>query len=283
MKYLPLLLLIVSCSSPLKTNPRYSTDFHMHVHENIPNEDMKFDAERALFAADSIGVKRALILSRAYHANIDAKEARKINEFVISEARRNPSKLVAACGINPKVDYVIDELRFCRYQKIRVIKLHTMASGMDLKKEDDRKKLETVLAEADQHDQTVLIHGNFPQKQRGNEAQELLKVIAKFPELRIIIGHLLGREFEQLKLLKHSNVFIEISIVPIFMKSAADKERLLTTMRFVGMRKFLFGSDWPVIHPAETMKALRDLGLTESEINLIINDNPKRLNDLFEG
>ena len=255
----------------------------MHVHENIPNEDMKFDAERALFAADSIGVKRALILSRAYHANIDAKEARKINEFVISEARRNPSKLVAACGINPKVDYVIDELRFCRYQKIRVIKLHTMASGMDLKKEDDRKKLETVLAEADQHDQTVLIHGNFPQKQRGNEAQELLKVIAKFPELRIIIGHLLGREFEQLKLLKHSNVFIEISIVPIFMKSAADKERLLTTMRFVGMRKFLFGSDWPVIHPAETMKALRDLGLTESEINLIINDNPKRLNDLFEG
>ncbi len=254
----------------------------MHVHENIPNEDMEFDAQRALFAADSIGIKRALILSRAYHANLSAKEARKINEFVIAEARRNPSKLAPACGINPKSDYVTDELRFCRYQKVRVLKLHTMASGMNLKKDDDRKKLEAVLSEADKYDQTVLIHGNFPVKQRGDESQELLKIIAKFPELRIIIGHLLGREFEQLKLLKHPNVFIEISIVPIFMKSPPDKERLLTTMRFIGMRKFLFGSDWPVIHPAETLKGLKDLGLSESEINLIMNDNPKRLNDLFE-
>jgi predicted TIM-barrel fold metal-dependent hydrolase len=255
----------------------------MHIHENIPNEDMEFDAKRALLAADSIGIRRALVLSQAYRSGLEAMEARKLNEFVITEAKNNPEKLAPACGINPKSIFVQDELRFCRYQKVRVLKIHTMAAGMDLKREDDRKKLEDVLAEADKYDQTVIIHGNFPVKQRGNEAQELLKILTKFPELRIIVGHLLGREFEQLKLLKHPNLFVDISIVPVFLKTPADKERLVTTMRFFGMRKFLFGSDWPVIHPAETLKGLKDIGLTESEINLIINDNPKRLNDLFEN
>ena len=253
----------------------------MHIYENISNEDMEFDANRALLAADSIGIKRALVLSRAYDLT-DAKEARKINEFVITEARRNPGKLAAACGINPKSDFAIDEIRFCRFQKVRVLKLHTIASGMDLKKDDDKKKLEEVLKEADKYDLTVLIHGNSPSKQRGDEAQELLKILTKFPDLRIIVAHLFGLEFDQLKLIKHPNLFIEISIVPIFMKTSLEKEHLLTTMRFIGLRKFLFGSYWPVIHPAETLKALNDLGLSEKEISLLINDNPKRLNDLFE-
>ena len=276
-----LLIFVSSCSTGIKSNPRYSTDFHMHIYENISNEDMEFDANRALLAADSIGIKRALVLSRAYDLT-DAKEARKINEFVITEARRNPGKLAAACGINPKSDFAIDEIRFCRFQKVRVLKLHTIASGMDLKKDDDKKKLEEVLKEADKYDLTVLIHGNSPSKQRGDEAQELLKILTKFPDLRIIVAHLFGLEFDQLKLIKHPNLFIEISIVPIFMKTSLEKEHLLTTMRFIGLRKFLFGSYWPVIHPAETLKALNDLGLSEKEISLLINDNPKRLNDLFE-
>jgi len=52
-------------------------------------------------------------------------------------------------------------------------------------------------------------------------------------------------------------------------------------MRSVGIEKFIFGSDWPVIHPAETLKAFKMLPLTDNEKNAILFSNAEKLNDLF--
>lgn len=55
----------------------------------------------------------------------------------------------------------------------------------------------------------------------------------------------------------------------------------MNTIRKVGIRHFVFGSDWPVIHPAETLKALRALPLSEEELAAILYRNAEQLDDLF--
>ena len=109
-----------------------------------------------------------------------------------------------------------------------------------------------------------------------------MQLIEEFPYTRWIIGHGFGREFELLKILKHPNFFVELSVIPIWMRTEEDKKKLVETIRSVGVKRFLFGSDWPVFHPAETFKALRALPLTTDELDLILYKNATQLNDLFK-
>jgi predicted TIM-barrel fold metal-dependent hydrolase len=51
----------------------------------------------------------------------------------------------------------------------------------------------------------------------------------------------------------------------------------LWTMRKVGIDRILFGSDWPVYTPSEAIRAVRHLGLTETEQRKVFYDNAAQL------
>lgn len=282
MKLFLTLLILVSCSQmPIQQNELSATDAHMHIMHWEAEDDMEFHATRALFAADSIGLNRAIVLSNAYNKMSYKDHARTQNAFVAKEVAKNKKRLAGACAINPLSDWAKDEMKQCHQEGLRVLKLHTMASGMDLKTKEHQKILKDTLTLAQQYNYTVLIHGNFPKAKRGNEAEILLKQLQEFPKTRFIIGHLMGMEYETLKTFKHPNFLVEISVVPIWVKTPEQKENLVKVMRLVGMEKFIFGSDWPVIHPAETLKALQALPLTTGEKTGIVYTNARALDDLF--
>ena len=156
-----------------------------------------------------------------------------------------------------------------------------MASGLDLRKENDYQIARAELQHAEMYHLTVIVHANYPRLTRGNEFEKLKQLIEEFPNTRWIIGHLFGREFEILKDLHHPNYFVEISAAPIMIKTSEDRLRLAETMRTVGMSKFIFGSDWPVFHPAETLKAFNLLPLDDHEKEMVLFSNASQLNDLF--
>jgi predicted TIM-barrel fold metal-dependent hydrolase len=283
------LLVLVGCSTPksIQSNPEnehaYGTDFHMHIH-SPPKEydDLQFNAERALFAADSIGLKRALVLSNAYSKNASQKYAETENDFIKSEVSKNKTRLAGACAVNPQNNWAWKEIKRCSSIGLKVLKLHFMASGLDLRKEKDYEIAKAELKNAELFNFTVIVHANYPRATRGNEIDKLKQLIEEFPKIRWIIGHLFGREFEELKGLNHPNYFVEISVVPIWMKTEEQRQKLVQTMRSVGMEKFIFGSDWPVIHPAETLKAFNLLPLTEKEKEMVLFTNASQFNDLFQ-
>lgn len=276
------LFFIFSCTQlPKHQSFSYATDAHMHIQYIDVQDDMEFNANRALFAADSIGLKRAIVLSNAYSKMAYKDHARTQNSFVAKEVAKNPQQLAGACAVNPMSDWAKDELKRCHQDGLRVLKLHTMASGMDLKNKSHQKVLKDILTQAEKFKYTILIHGNFPKNKRGNEAEILLDVLAQFPQTRFIIGHLLGMEYEHLKDFKHPNFLVEVSAIPIWTKTPEQKKNLISVMRAVGMQKFIFGSDWPVIHPAEMLKALQELTLSSSELEGIIFKNAQALDDLF--
>lgn len=278
------LFILASCAQIPKApfGKVHSTDTHMHIHPSENNDDdMQFTGSRALFAANSIGIQRVIVLSNSYSKMAYRDYARTQNAFVAKEAKKDPTKIAGACAVNPLMDWAQDEMRRCKQDGLKVLKLHTMASGMDLHRHTDLVEFKKTLTLASELQYTVLVHGNFPKNTRGNEAEILLKTLSDFPKVRFIIGHMMGREFEVLKNFKHPNFVVEVSAVPIFTKTPADQKKLVELMRAVGMKKFVFGSDWPVYHPAELLHALQALPLSNSELDDLVYNNAQALDDLF--
>lgn len=260
------------------------TDFHMHVHSPPKDyeDDMQFNGQRAIFAADSISLKRALILSNSYSRGVSEDHAKTENSFIASEVAKNPAQLAGACAVNPQKNWAWKEIKRCSSLGIKVLKLHFMASGLDLRKESDYETAKAALKNAELYNFTIIVHANYPRNSRPGEIEKLKQLIEEFPNTRWIIGHLFGREFEALEGLKHPNYFVEISVVPIWIKTEVQRKNLVKVMRSVGIEHFIFGSDWPVIHPAETLKAFDALPLNKSEREAVLFENAKKLNDLFD-
>ncbi len=259
------------------------TDFHMHIHtpENL-DDDVQFNAERALFAADSIVLTRALLLPNGYSKNANEVYVKQENDFVAKQAEKKRSKLAGACAVNPMQPWAINEIKRCKAIGLEVLKVHFMASGMDLKNAKDYEVAKTYLAAAQDLGFTILVHANYPTAQRGNEIEKLKELIESFPKMRWIIGHLFGREHKSLRNLKHPNFFVEISAAPIMLQKTDQRKELRETIRAVGIKHFIFGSDWPVFHPAETLKYLKLIELNDDELEDILYNNANAFNDLFK-
>ncbi len=272
--------MLMGCSA-LQKNQKMGTDFHMHVHSPDGQDDVQFTGDRALIAVDSIDFHRALILSNAYSKNVPEAWAIKENDFVISEANKNETRLAPACAVNPSQSWAFKEAERCHKKGVKVLKLHLMASGLDLKINDDYQKVMAFLHSLRKFYFTILIHANYPKATRGNEIGRVIQLINAFPDTRWIIGHAFGREFEELSLLNHNNFFVEISIVPFWTKTDEERARFVKTIRLLGASHFIFGSDWPILHPAEMMKAFRKLPLSEVEKDKILYGNAEKLDDLF--
>lgn len=273
-----LFLFLISCSTVTK---KTGTDFHMHVHTPDGQDDVQFTGDRALVAIDSIDFKRAVIISNAYSANVTEFQTIKENNFVISEAAKFESQLAPACAVNPLKVWAYVEAERCAGKGVKLLKLHLMASGLDLKKNNHYQDVMSFLHSLRKFNFTFLIHANYPKASRGDELGRLVQLINAFPENRWIIGHAFGREFEDLSLINHQNFFVEISIAPFWTKTEEDRARFVKTMREVGMDKFIFGSDWPVLHPAEMKKAFEKLPLTDAEKEKVLYGNASKLGDLF--
>jgi predicted TIM-barrel fold metal-dependent hydrolase len=252
----------------------------MHIH--TPGEDdLQFTGERALFAALTAEQRRAIVLSSGYQPQMTAENARKENAFVAAEVKKLPTRLAGACAVNPLKEWAMTELKQCREDGLRVLKLRTMASGLKLQDEAHKLKLREILSEAERLQMTVLIHGHFPEASRGDEGLQILRELEKYPKIRFILGHLWGREFRWLEGFEHPNFVVEVSATPILLKLPESREQLAKTMRKVGMKKFVFGSDWPVFHPSEMVMALKALPLKENEYKAIMFQNARALDDLF--
>lgn len=272
---------IFGCSSNQTINKNQGTDFHVHVYTPNESEEMSFGVGRARMAIDSIDIQRAIIISKAYNKSNSYKQALKENDYVLSEQRKKPNNYAAACGISVKKEWAIKEIRRCHTEGAHVIKLHLVENDINLLFENDFNKVTKILDEIEKLNLTVLIHAHhFGKFQK--QVPKFVELINKYKNIRWIIGHLLGRDFKELKNITNSSAYIEISVTPIWMKTKEQQSDLLSTMKNFGMDKFIFGSDWPIIHPAETQKALMNIGLTQSEINQIKYVNAQKFNYLFK-
>jgi predicted TIM-barrel fold metal-dependent hydrolase len=95
-----------------------------------------------------------------------------------------------------------------------------------------------------------------------------------FPDLKIALAHC-GRTawYDEAMMVArlHDNLFLELSGVPIVkvLSIFPDMERF--------SHKFIFGTDWPQVEYAHTLRRYRELGLSQSALDNILGNNAARL------
>jgi predicted TIM-barrel fold metal-dependent hydrolase len=108
----------------------------------------------------------------------------------------------------------------------------------------------------------------------GRPIPYLDNVAHDFPELRIVGGHI-GFPWvtEMISLLiKHPNVYVDTSAY----KPSRFPAELVAYMRGAGMRKVLFGTNYPMLAPMECLADLDSLGLSEDVQALFLAGNARR-------
>jgi predicted TIM-barrel fold metal-dependent hydrolase len=279
----------------------WRADHHVHlasavlcrlVGECLPsNHPPAVFASDAVHALDEAHVSKGVILSCAYLYGLPslhlapreiAERTRRENEFTAAEVAKYPTRLVGFLSVNPLQDSAIDEIRHWQGSKQLVgLKLHFTASAVNIRSAADRRRVASVLAEAATEHIPIVIHiggGNF----NASDAELFIReVLRSAGESWVQIAHAGGgwplKDGNHAGVLRAfadhiaqddpatRHILFDISFVPAPDESRDTVSELTRQIRRIGIKRFLFGSDFNVLTPTKEITRLGRLGLTQAE------------------
>lgn len=276
----------------------WRADHHVHlasaelcqlVGECLPsNHPPAVYASDAVHALDEAHVSKGVILSCAYLFGLRslhlkpseiAAGTRRENEFTAAEVAKYPARLVGFLSVDPLQASAIDEIRHWKgSHELIGLKLHFTASAVHIRNAGERRKVAAVIAEAAAEHLPIVVHlggGAF----NASDAELFIRdVLPSAGDSWVQIAHAGGGlpldDGNHVAVLRTfadhiaqddprtQHVLFDLSYVPAPRESAA---RLTEQIRRIGIKRFLFGSDYNVLTPAHETKNLGRLGLTKEE------------------
>ncbi|MGC8977285.1 MAG: amidohydrolase family protein [Candidatus Ratteibacteria bacterium] len=197
----------------------------------------------------------------------------KGNIYNIEAVRKYPENFKAYCGINPNYPETIkkDLETFDRYRDIYVgFKLLPDYHRVCLS--DDRYK--DVFEFADKNKLIVLTHTWGGSVYDGEE--EVEKILKKFKNLTLILGHSLHGEWEKAIefVKKYENVYLELTAV-------IDERGIIEKfVAEIGSDRILFGTDFPWFNHHYYIGALLGSGISEEDCRKILYLNAQKILNL---
>ncbi|MBI2423015.1 MAG: amidohydrolase [Candidatus Hydrogenedentes bacterium] len=109
----------------------------------------------------------------------------------------------------------------------------------------------------------------------GRPIPYLENVALEFPELTIVAGHIGAPWLSEMLLLarKFPNVYIDTSAYKI----KRYPQELVDYMKQGGAKKVLFGTNYPMVSPAQSLADLESMGLDEKGKRLFLCENAQRV------
>jgi predicted TIM-barrel fold metal-dependent hydrolase len=107
-------------------------------------------------------------------------------------------------------------------------------------------------------------------------------IASTIPDLRLVLAHLGGGSWEQVRELaeRHPQVAFDLSEIVAWTgaPNAPAEEELVRLIRDIGVERVLFGSDFPWYDPGEMVTTVRTLsGLSDGELAAILGENAARI------
>jgi len=109
----------------------------------------------------------------------------------------------------------------------------------------------------------------------GRPIPYLENVALEFPELRIVAGHI-GAPWTQ-EIISLATKFPNLHIDTSAYKATRIPEDFVSFMRGRGVRKVMFGTNYPMLTAAACLEGLASLGLGEEETELFLHQNARRV------
>ncbi|MBS1851836.1 MAG: amidohydrolase family protein [Acidobacteria bacterium] len=277
----------------------WRADHHVHLASpelcRLVGECLESNHPPAVYAADAIRaldqarVAKGVVLSCAYLYGLPslhrtprevAELTRRENEFTAAQVAQFPGRLVGFFSVNPLQRSALAEIRHWRGSKQLVgLKLHFTASAVDIRNAAERRQVAKVVASTAHMPIVLHIDGG---KFNADDAELFIReVLPAAKDSWVQIAHAGGglpeEDGNHLKVLRvfadhiaHDDpatrhVLFDVSYVPGPEDSASTAAAFAEQMRRIGMKRFLFGSDFNVLTPQQEIDNLRKLGLTEEE------------------
>ena len=251
----------------------------------------------AVLAADAVSaldrghVSKGVILSSAYLYGLPslhlsrsdvANATRLENEFTAAEVSKYPKRLVGFLSVNPLQETALSELRYWTAKPQFVgLKLHFRASEVNIRNAAHREQVSRVLREAARERRPIVIHLGGGDFDAGDAEVFITEVLPNAGDSWVQIAHAGGglpqHDGNNLRVLRTfgdhivrddrrtRKVLFDLSYVPGPDESAETVRELAKEIRRIGVKRFLFGSDFNVLTPAEQIANLGKLGLTAEE------------------
>jgi predicted TIM-barrel fold metal-dependent hydrolase len=279
----------------------WRADHHIHlasadlcrlVGECLPsNHPPAVFASDAVRALDEAHVSKGVILSCAYLYGLPslhltpreiAEHTRRESEFTAAEVAKYPTRLVGFLSVNPLQDSAIDEIRHWQgSHELIGLKLHFTASAVHIRSSAERRQVSRVVSEAAVEHLPIVIHIGGGKVDAADAELFIRDVLPSAGESWVQIAHAGGglplHDGNHVGVLRTfadhivrddpatRHVLFDLSFVPAPGESRKDAAALTQQIRRIGIKRFLFGSDFNVLTPTTEIRRLRRVGLTKEE------------------
>lgn len=285
--------------------PTWRADHHVHlaspelcrlVGECLPsNKPPAVYASDAIHALDAAHVTKGVVLSCAYLYGLPSLHLKQVeiaagirreNEFTAAQVAKYPGRLVGFLSVDPLYDSALDEIRHWRGSEQMIgLKLHFRADAIHIRNVQERSKVAKVIAAAAAEHLPMVIHiggGKF----NGADAELFIReVLPSAGSSWVQIAHaggglprVGGNNLAVLSTFADHidrddpatrHVLFDISYVPAPDEKPQTTAAILKQMRRIGMKRFLFGSDFNVLTPSQEIKDIGKFGLTPEELRTL--------------
>ena len=228
------------------------------------------DADQLVQMLDEAGIPRALVFSNAYYlSRSDTEQAteyervRAENDWTLSQVRRHPTRLYAACSVNPRRGHASAEIERCAASgEFRALKMHFDASGVDLSHPAHVAAVRQAFATANRVRLPIVVH---LQSEAGDYDREqarifLTQIMPSAPDVPVTVNHLWGggvysagptrvlQEFAEAFERRDpatANLWFDLAQASMIVSRHQHRGELVERMRQIGFAHLLYGSDGP--------------------------------------
>jgi len=194
----------------------------------------------------------------------EARHVDSVNRFVagLADDRRVPFGTV---HVERSAE---DNIASLQRHGVRAVKIHPLFQRFAL---DDDRLWE--IFEAFGSDYVVIVHvgeGGDAFTNSLSNPRMIRDITRQFPSLRLMACHFGGYKIldDAEEMLAGADVVLETSWPPSLAKLRPERVRNL--IRKHGAERVVFGSDWPMTSPAEEIRAIEALGLSDDETRMVL-------------
>jgi predicted TIM-barrel fold metal-dependent hydrolase len=281
---LPLALLFISCLT-VKGQTHYQgpiIDMHVHV-AVLPGERNTLGAPHAI---DDIlpllkpnNVSNAGIITIAHAGVMDETRARNDSILMLHDRY---AMLIPICSVHPfDTSAAWDEMTRLQKRGVRILKLHPNAQHFDV----SSPQVAALAEKAGTLHMTLLFDSYNPED--ASELGKLMMLAINHPDTKFILAHMGFVHFSELSTINvwkkyswyRNNIYMDVSAISPMMGDSPFREQIVWLIRQIGVRQFLYGSDFPLFTFEQSIASVKKMGFTLAEEQAIFHDNALRLLD----
>lgn len=218
----------------------------------LPNKDLMIFINRIIKLIHNLSKSKQSLIER--------------NQYVYHLANQYPDRIIQFYWINPNEPDVLQELKskFAQWQ-FNGIKVHQPSDYFSLK----HPILHDIARFAAQNQLPFFMHLHSK-----NDVRDFIQFVQQHSATNFITAHLIGLELFDQQQIKLSNIYFDISPIPLI-----SDQRILKAIKLMGAERILLGSDTPFgkSNLKKNIERIRRLSISAEQKELILGKNMQSL------